>query len=87
MKFTIYKCVCDKCKKEVQLVGGQNLPANWSLIASSNAREHTQESQNYPSSASMNYATVCDSCHSLLFGDFWSMTMSTNGGPDYVSRL
>lgn len=85
MKYTIRMCVCDRCKKDVQLVGGMDLPKNWSLISSSTSRERSEVET--PGANSMNYATVCDNCHSQLFGDFWSTQMSTNGGPDYVRRL
>lgn len=86
MKYTIQMCICDRCKKEVQLSGGAPLPAGWSLISSTVGRERTSQSQNYPSADSTNYATVCDACHAALFGDFWTMQMSTNGGPEYVLR-
>lgn len=81
MRYEIHMCKCDKCGKETQLQGTQALPERWSLIFSTNGR--TEQALN---SGFRNYATVCDACHSSLFGDFWSSKMSSNGGIEYILR-
>lgn len=79
-------CICDRCGITVKLPdgGSTELPVGWSLLSSTAGRTLSLGDRFASREQSVSYATVCDRCHSTMFGPFWDLRMSTNGGPDYA---